>query len=40
VEDALTALVAIGSALHRHEGFFGVSRPSPVPDILRREALA
>jgi uncharacterized membrane protein YccC len=39
-DDVLTALVAIGSALHRHSDFFGVNRPSPLPEALRPEALA
>jgi uncharacterized membrane protein YccC len=37
-EEALTALVAIGSAFHRHADLFGPVRTHPVPDALRREA--
>jgi hypothetical protein len=38
-EDMLTALVAIGSALHHHGDFFDVSRPSPLPEALRPQLL-
>ncbi len=36
VENMLTALVAIGSALHHHSDFFSVARPSPLPAALLR----
>ncbi|NIX76334.1 FUSC family protein [Microvirga terricola] len=36
--DVLTALVALGSALHRHQDFFDVARPHLVPEVLRNEA--
>lgn len=39
VEEVLASLVAIGSALHRHAGFFAVSRPL-MPQRLSTEALA
>ncbi|MEZ0168656.1 FUSC family protein [Microvirga sp. TS319] len=36
VEDLLTALVAVSSALHQHADLFGQVRSSPVPDIIRQ----
>jgi uncharacterized membrane protein YccC len=39
VDETLTALVAIGSALHRHADLFGPARTVPVPAVLRKEAV-
>lgn len=38
-DETLTALVAIGSALHRHADLFGQARTAPVPSVLRKEAV-